>query len=98
MSSVLIKDIPAIAAIVAARAKDPSPRVAPYPIILEWLILLTCLDVVPDDTSPWNPLIAPHAIVTNKNGIIGGPELVFATIGAMTSGLAMNIDSIHQGE
>ncbi len=32
----------------------------------------TCLEVVPEDTSPWKPEIAPHAMVMNRNGIIGG--------------------------
>ena len=91
-SAVLTNDMPATADMVAARAKDPSPRVAPYPINLASLILLTCFDVVPDDTNPWNPLIAPHAIVTNRKGIIGGPASMFVTAGAITSGLAIKID------
>ena len=32
----------------------------------------TCLEVVPDETRPWNPEMAPHAIVMNRKGIMGG--------------------------
>ena len=35
-------------------------------------IVLSCFDVVPDDTRPWKPLIAPHAIVTNRIGKMEG--------------------------
>jgi hypothetical protein len=40
---------------------------------------------VPDDTRPWNPEIAPHAIVMNRNGSIGGAPVGAAlTTGAWT--------------
>ena len=45
---------------------------APYPIRRASLSLFTCLEVVPDETSPWNPLIAPQAMVTKSMGKIGG--------------------------
>ena len=32
----------------------------------------TCFEVVPDETRPWNPEIAPHAIVMKRNGNSGG--------------------------
>jgi hypothetical protein len=32
----------------------------------------TCFEVVPEETSPWNPEIAPQAIVMNRKGISGG--------------------------
>ena len=48
--------------------------------------LSSCLDVVPDETKPWNPLIAPQAIVTNKKGIIGGESAGIWTIGAVIWG------------
>ena len=64
--------IPEIAAINEAIAKVPSPSIAPYPIILESVNLLICFDVVPDETSPWKPLIAPQATVTKSIGKIDG--------------------------
>ena len=52
---------------------------------------LICLDVVPDATKPWNPLMAPQAIVTKRNGKIGGaPPPLSLIIGASTTGLAIN--------
>jgi hypothetical protein len=35
------------------------------------LSLFSCLAVVPDDTSEWNPLIVPQAMVTNNSGNSG---------------------------
>ena len=32
----------------------------------------TCFDVVPDETRPWKPEMAPQAMVMNRKGIIGG--------------------------
>ena len=45
---------------------------------------LICLDIVPDATKPWNPLMAPQAIVTKRNGKIGGaPPPLSLIIGAL---------------
>jgi hypothetical protein len=33
--------------------------------------LLSCFAVVPEETSEWNPLIVPHAMVTNSIGNSG---------------------------
>ena len=39
------------------------------------LSLSICLEVVPDDTSAWNPETAPQAITTKTNGKMGGAPL-----------------------
>ena len=39
------------------------------------LSLLICFDVVPEDTSAWNPDTAPQAITTKTNGKMGGAPL-----------------------
>ena len=53
-------------------ASDPSPIEPRTPTNLASVSLLSCLDVVPDPTSPWNPEMAPQAIVTNSSGTIDG--------------------------
>src|SRR5699024_1768126 len=49
-------------------ARIPSPTAPKYPTKRASASLFNCLDDVPDETSPWNPDIAPHAIVINSNG------------------------------
>ena len=48
--------------------------------------------MVPEETRPWNPLIAPQAIVTNRNGMIGGESDDILSAGAVISGWKMKID------
>jgi hypothetical protein len=48
---------------------------APYPIGLMSDSLLTIFGVVPEAMSPWNPEIAPHAIVMNTKGN-NGPGMI----------------------
>jgi len=48
---------------------------------------LICLDVVPEETRPWKPLMAPQAMVTNKRGNIeGAPSPLGRKAGASTTG------------
>jgi hypothetical protein len=63
---------PAVQAMIAAKAKAPSPTVPKNPTKRTSCSLLICFEVVPDETSPWKPEIAPQAMVTNNSGIIGG--------------------------
>ena len=47
----------------------------------------TCFEVVPEETRPWKPEIAPQAIVMKRKGIIGGaPSGCIRIIGAWISG------------
>ena len=50
--------------------------------------MFSCFDVVPLDTSPWKPLIAPQAIVMNRKGTIIGAASPMSPLnaGAVTSG------------
>ena len=61
---------------------NDSISMAPYPIIRAWLSLVIIFGVVPEATSEWNPEIAPHAIVTKRNGntfpgMIGPPPWMY---------------------
>ena len=60
----------AVAAASAITATNDSISMPPYPMTrasCSWRIIL---GVVPDDTSAWNPLIAPHAMVMKQKGKI----------------------------
>jgi hypothetical protein len=35
---------------------------------LQWVSRAICLEVVPEQTRPWNPEQAPQAMVTNRKG------------------------------
>ena len=55
--------------------------------------MLICFEVVPEATSPWKPLIEPHAIVTNSIGNNGG-DVEFEILliaGASKGGLAIKM-------
>ena len=48
-----------------------------------------CLDVVPDETSPWYPEIAPQAMVMKRKGRMGGAASGLRLIaGAWMTGLS----------
>ena len=72
---------PAVAAMIATRARDPSPDEPRYPTKRASVSLLSCFDVVPEPTRPWKPEIAPHAMVTNSRGKRGGADA--GTLGLM---------------
>ena len=58
----------AAAAIRAVTPTKPSMSIAPYPMDRTCDSLSTIFGVVPDDTSEWNPLTAPHMTQMNTNG------------------------------
>ena len=49
---------------------NPSSSIAPKPIARISDSRLIIFGVVPEATSAWNPLTAPHAMVMNRNGKI----------------------------
>src|SRR5690606_27154392 len=63
----------------AMMAKKVSINMPPKPTSLTSSSLSICLDVVPEATREWNPLIAPQAIVTNNTGKIK-PKFSGATV------------------
>ena len=83
---------PAVAAMMATIASAPSPEDPRYPTNLASGSQLSCFDVVPEPTSPWNPEIAPQAIVTNNSGTSGGAAAgrFWLNAGATIVGLAIN--------
>src|SRR5699024_12619624 len=49
-------------------ARIPSPAAPKYPTNRASVSLFNCLEVVPEEISPWKPEIAPHAMVINNSG------------------------------
>ena len=54
--------------------------------------LSSCLEVVPEETIPWNPDTAPQAMVTNSRGTSDGASSVIRSLnaGAEISGAESN--------
>ena len=53
---------------IAPSASRPSPTAPKYPTNRASVSLSSCLELVPEETIPWKPEMAPHAIVTNSSG------------------------------
>ena len=77
-----------VAAMSAIIETNPSTSIAPKPIKGMSCSLMSILGVVPDEIRPWNPEIAPQAIVINMKGnsfpgIIGPPPWANFVMGGM---------------
>src|SRR5690625_1390584 len=83
---------PEVVAMMVPSASSPSPTAPKYPTSLASGSLLSCLEDVPEETTPWNPEIAPQATVTKSSGMMPGvPSGTFWLMaGATTVGFEIN--------
>src|SRR5699024_12691443 len=70
-------------------ARIPSPAAPKSPTNRASVSLFNCLEVVPEEISPWKPEIAPHAIVINNSGNQETPATA-CVAGADTVGFVTN--------